>query len=749
MPLTTRRTLAVLAIALIAATALLPGLRRSSAQGPGDIGLSAAAPEAAHGAGALVVHRVTITNSDEIPMMVTFEVEGGTWEVDVPKSMTLDGLTTQVVDVPVRVPRGASDTARDATRLKITGRSDGPFISRSLDLTSWTGGRYAADAFTGCRFDLNGDGLVDDIDVNTVRDAFGSRAGAEGYDPMIDMDHDGRIGASDVQSVAGHRRTCGPTNTHDTGDIESKIDSEKIRVHLEALQAIADANGDNRAFNTAGYDASVDYIVEMLSGTEFIVTTPEFIREQSEDLSPARVERITDAGAIPLPESDVRSLAGSANGDVTALAQAVDLVLPPGPEADTSTSGCETEDFAGFEPGRIAVIQRGTCQFGVKATNAIAAGAVGVLIFNEGQDGRTAVFSSSVGETKSIPFISTSFAIGEEIAGLLTGGEDVTLRLQVNRGIIEVVQRNVIAEWPYGDPSRVMMSGAHLDSVPAGPGINDNGTGTSTLLQIALTIDEMELRPENRIRVGWWAAEEIGLVGSRAWVAQQKQGELDRIVAYFNYDMVGSPNWIRGVYDGDGAVFPAGSGEIEATHRRYLDGRELAHVPTVIGSRSDHAGFLSAGIPAGGLFTGAETPKTAEQFALFGGEEGVALDACYHRACDTIENVAFDVLDEMADTIAHVLISYSHDPVFGLAALGDSPRPGVESVARRLDALGDNPGHIGQAIIGSPKGIRWSVRPSTLSLEGLPRPAWLEERLEGVDLSHGHSHSHPGAEVLR
>ena len=169
----------------------------------------------------------------------------------------------------------------------------------------------------------------------------------------------------------------------------------------------------------------------------------------------------------------------------------------------------------------------------------------------------------------------------------------------------------------------------------------------------------------------------------------------------------------------------------------------------MIGARSDHAGFLAAGIPAGGLFTGAETPKSAEQVALFGGEEGVALDACYHRECDTIENVAFDVLDEMADTMAHVLISYAHDPVFGLAALGEAPRPGAEMVARRLDALGVNPGHIGQAIIGSPKGTSSYVRPSTLSLDILPRPMWLQRQIEGVDLGHGHSHAHPGVEGLR
>ena len=249
-------------------------------------------------------------------------------------------------------------------------------------------------------------------------------------------------------------------------------------------------------------------------------------------------------------------------------------MLPPGEEASTSTSGCETEDFADFVEGNIALVQRGTCDFSVKAHNAFEAGAAGVIIFNEGQEGRTETLAATLGDTfaDDLPVIGTSFEIGNELAALLAEGE-VVIHLATDTLIeLDVPTQNLIAETPTGRDDRVVMAGAHLDSVPAGPGINDNGSGSAALLELALQIADSGIEPRNTIRFAWWGAEEAGLVGSQRYVDGLTKSEAKDIELYLNFDMIGSPNYARFVYDGDGSAFgikgPTGS----ACHRRGLRG---------------------------------------------------------------------------------------------------------------------------------------------------------------------------------
>ena len=221
---------------------------------------------------------------------------------------------------------------------------------------------------------------------------------------------------------------------------------------------------------------------------------------------------------------------------------------------------------------------------------------------------------------------------------------------------------NVFAESRKGDATNVVMAGAHLDSVTVGPGINDNGSGTSALLEIA---EEMaKTRTNNKVRFAWWGAEENGLVGSIDWVVRQDElGELANVALYLNFDMIGSPNFVRFIYDGDNSDTgapgdnPPGSGAIEKVFERYF--RRLPTEPTVVGDRSDHFAFAAFGIPVGGLFTGAEELKTPEQAAVFGGEAGVALDPCYHQACDTYRNVSKKVLGQMSDAAAYAIFNFA------------------------------------------------------------------------------------------
>ncbi|WP_367128591.1 M28 family metallopeptidase [Saccharothrix sp. HUAS TT1] len=209
---------------------------------------------------------------------------------------------------------------------------------------------------------------------------------------------------------------------------------------------------------------------------------------------------------------------------------------------------------------------------------------------------------------------------------------------------------NLIADWPGGDPNDVLMLGGHLDSVSSGPGINDNGTGSAGLLEIALTAARQGFAPQKHVRFGWWGAEELGLVGSTYYVNNLPSTERSRIKAYLNFDMIGSPNPGYFVYSASGQ--PTGSLQLQQTLQA---GFTVPTELTSVGGRSDHAAFARAGIPVGGLFTGAEVTKTSAQAQKWGGTAGVAFDRCYHRSCDTTANIDATALDRNSDAIAYAL----------------------------------------------------------------------------------------------
>jgi aminopeptidase S len=207
---------------------------------------------------------------------------------------------------------------------------------------------------------------------------------------------------------------------------------------------------------------------------------------------------------------------------------------------------------------------------------------------------------------------------------------------------------NVLAEIPGTDPSRVVMIGAHLDSVQAGPGINDNGTGSMAVLQMALALRQALPRPPVTVRFAWWSGEEQGLLGSRYYVNRAPAGTLSAIQAYLNLDMIGSPNPAYQIY-GDNAAIRS-----QFTKALSAIGIET-EISTDAQGRSDHAPFEDAGVAAGGLFTGAEGIKTQAQAASWGGSPGKPFDPCYHRSCDTTQNVDRTALDRMSDVAMTVL----------------------------------------------------------------------------------------------
>ncbi len=430
-----------------------------------------------------------------------------------------------------------------------------------------------------------------------------------------------------------------------------------VREHQAALQAIADANGGNRADQTPGYDASVDYVVEVLEEAGWSAEVEEFTYDATDVL----VRQLTPVAA----DYFANDATGTGEGDVTGAVIPVDINLA-GDRANSS--GCETGDFAGLDfsgPNDIALMQRGSCPFAVKALNAVAAGAEAAVLFNQGDPStdlgdRFGPLNPTLGgeDVVDIPVVGTTFAAGESLA-------QPGSTAQVKVDFFEATSFNVIGELAGMTDSNVVMAGGHLDSVVAGPGINDNGSGSAALLEVAQQMAKS--KPYNTVRFAWWGAEELGLIGSTQWVAQRTPQELDDIALYLNFDMIGSPNYYFGVYDADESSFPAptdvtipaGSEDIEETFESFFTLRGEPYDDSQFSGRSDYQAFINNFIPSGGLFTGAEVVKTEEQETIWGGTAGDQFDPCYHQACDTFDNNSDKALEVNSDAIAFAVLTYA------------------------------------------------------------------------------------------
>ncbi|WP_302705367.1 M28 family metallopeptidase [Nocardioides cremeus] len=482
--------------------------------------------------------------------------------------------------------------------------------------------------------------------------------------------------------------------------LTKRVKGDGIDEHLDKLQEISDKFDGNRASGTPGYNASVRYIVRTLTKAGYTPEVQAFDFAYFVENAPAELAQTSpDATTYATPE-DFSSMTYSGSGDVTAAVVAVDT---DGTANAASTSGCEAEDFAAFPEGSIALIQRGSCAFGQKALNAQEAGAAGVIIFNAGVEGRTDSFVGTLGQPGyEIPVVGTSFAVGQDLID--PAGTEVRLFADTTSEIRETY--NVLAETRGGDKDNVVMVGSHLDSVPEGPGINDNGSGSASILETALKLSKFDKKGkkkghgkkakgkgkgklENQVRFAWWGAEELGLLGSEHYVAELSQEEIDEIALYLNFDMVGSPNYVRFVYDGDnseggGAVGPAGSDDIEEMFNEFFASEGLESEATPFSGRSDYGPFIVEGvdIPSGGLFTGAEGVKTEEQAAIYGGEAGVAYDPCYHAECDDRDNVSMDAIDEMSNAIAHSVATYAVSTE-GLGEDSPAPAPRMSKAERK------------------------------------------------------------------
>jgi Zn-dependent M28 family amino/carboxypeptidase len=456
-------------------------------------------------------------------------------------------------------------------------------------------------------------------------------------------------------------RLCKDRNNSTFKKLLDCVTLDGVREHQAKLRDIALANGGTRVSGTKGYNDSADYAEKIFRSAGYTVTRQTFEFQGFIELPGTILKQISPT---PTAVIDTNILSYSGSGSVTATVS----VVP-------SAIGCNTADFANFPKGNIALISRGSCSFAIKATNAQSAGASAVVIYN-----------NAAGELNGT--LGAEFKLNIAVTGILqTVGQQLStipgLVLSVAASTVRgtVTTSNVIAESKEGNANNVVMIGAHLDSVSKGGGINDNGSGSAAVLEVAKQMGKV--KPINRVRFALWGAEESGLVGSTRYVASLSDEDKGKIGLYLNFDMIGSPNHVFFVYDGDNSdgvgagAGPAGSRGIEKAFETYYNKRGVSFKGTDFDGRSDYKPFIDAGIPAGGLFTGAESTKTVAEAEVWGGVVGQAYDPCYHEACDTFANVNLFSLDVNADAVAYTALQFAMTTKEINGIRGKDPAPNI------------------------------------------------------------------------
>ncbi|QRV83392.1 Peptidase family M28 protein [Ceratobasidium sp. AG-Ba] len=441
---------------------------------------------------------------------------------------------------------------------------------------------------------------------------------------------------------------------------QDSIKIEGLLTHAHKWQEFADRANGTRSFGTQGYKLSADYVYDLAKRSGYKVTRQgvkfpqSIIYSQSLTIETKQFgtgEVIAFSYSPPTPASGITS----------------NLVFIPDGPANTTGAGCDPTDYAGLDvAGKIAFISRGTCTFALKSTLAKNAGAVGAIIYNNVANQGAISSRISYNTSESVPTVMIGLETAQPFLEKLNGtsSEAVSATLKVDSLVEDVISENIIAQTTWGNQSNVIHVGGHLDSVPAGPGVNDDGSGSATVAELLVQLAKFK-PSRNAVRFSWWTNEELGNSGSQYYVDSLSAAEKAKIALYINLDMTASPNYIYGIHDGDGSggsnsvTPPPGSAALEKLFQEDFESKKLPWASYGFTGSSDYDAFLKAGIPAGGLATGAGGIKTEEQAAKFGGQAGVAFDKCYHAACDTINNLALDAFLINARSVAHVIATTS------------------------------------------------------------------------------------------
>jgi Zn-dependent M28 family amino/carboxypeptidase len=430
-------------------------------------------------------------------------------------------------------------------------------------------------------------------------------------------------------------------------DLAGKVTADGMYAHLRKLQEIADANRGSRAEGTPGYDASVDYVVQVLKDKGFDVQTPEFERlDRTEGGNPTLAVAGRDFHV-----DQASLLVSTPPGGLNAI------TLRP-----QKAPGCTAADYGTVSvKNAIAVVADTGCSVGDKQNAAVAKGAVGLLVVSTpGPTGSpVGLFTPGYYQQLTIPV-----GVIETDADAALRRTSAPVRLVLDSKPVMVKSRNILAQTKTGDTKNVVIAGAHLDSPARSPGINDNGSGVAALLEAASALGA-EPRITNAVRFAFWGSESEGPTKYVRGLAR----DLDDVAMYLSVNMIGSPNAGYFTYDGDQSgqpnpdvplqSVPVGSAGVERTLAGYLNLAGVRPADMPLSRTGDYGPFMATGVAVGGLTAGSSQRKTAVQARLWGGRAGVAFDPNYNTSRDNAGNIDRQALSVMGQALAFAVATYA------------------------------------------------------------------------------------------
>lgn len=424
----------------------------------------------------------------------------------------------------------------------------------------------------------------------------------------------------------------------DTETLQSLITEDALRGHAEKLYEIAGRSNKSfghptRVIGSKGHWNTLAYIKSELKklGGYYDISVQPFKAFMGEvysfngTIDGSRPESLTEMDMSPsTPKKE------AVYGELVAVAN----------------SGCNDDDYVDVKD-KIVLIKRGECAFGDKSKLAAKFGAKAAYIYNNEEGDIKGTLGVPEDGVSMAPTLGLSLKDGLKYLDLLKTKHSVEAMVLVDSFVGPITTLNIIADSKFGDEDNIVMLGAHSDSVSAGPGINDDGSGTISLIEVAKQLSKF--KTTNKVRFAWWAAEEEGLLGSNYYAQNLTPEENAKIRLFMDYDMMASPNYEYEVYDGNNEVNPKGSQEIKDLYIDYYVSKGLNYTLIPFDGRSDYVGFIENGIPGGGIAAGAEKMNQ---------ENGEVLDRCYHQLCDDLTNIAWDAFLINTQLIAHSVATY-------------------------------------------------------------------------------------------
>ncbi|KAJ2719563.1 hypothetical protein GGI07_005150 [Coemansia sp. Benny D115] len=454
-----------------------------------------------------------------------------------------------------------------------------------------------------------------------------------------------------------------PTSDQDENPHEYALSTDRIYEHLIQLQTIASQHNNSRSVAT-GHKASAEYVIEHLKEHgNCDVYVQRFVSPVWTLKGTPRLGVRGDVKLDYIWSTDFQVLRYGGQGADIKEAPAVEI------------NGCKhLQDV----DGKVAVVQsHAGCTSFELAYALEQKGAKAVLFimsprFKTPSRARVRLVDWKEGDPlMTIPVLSATSSVGQLLQSL---GDGALLNIHVDSSIKEVKTHNVICVGRTGDPNNTIVVGSHLDSVSAGPGLNDNGSGSMSTLEIQLTLARIAHKPHNRLVFAWWAAEEDGLLGSRHFARVLAHGWENRwskedklpftwkdIALNLNFDMLASPNYIALVHNGSDAPKNArlGSQRIQRVFEDYFVRHGYPYQITDMLAGSDFLPFVDNGVPAGGVLTGASEIKSIEDRRVHGGLANAPLDTCYHQDCDTLLNINRQALTKMSKAAMYAVSTLS------------------------------------------------------------------------------------------